>query len=69
MKTEKTYIVITRFAGHDKNIMVLLVNSIEEALKEAQNDLKQNFVDSVEVYEAGKAQYCYFGRKIFKCNK
>ena len=61
MKTEKSYIVITRYAGRGKNIIVLLVNTIEEALKEAQEELKADFVENVEIYESSKSQYCFFG--------
>lgn len=69
MKTEKSYVVITRYAGRGKNIMVLVVNTIEEALKEAQEELKADYIDSVEIYESDKAKYCFFGRLIFQHKK
>ena len=69
MKTEKSYIIITRYAKKKKNIMVLVLNSIEEALKEAQEELKADFVESVEIYQSDKAQKCFFCKQIFKYTK
>lgn len=66
MKTEKSYIIITRYAGRGKNITALVLNTIEEALKEAQEELKADYVDSVEIYQSDKAQYCFFVKLMFK---
>lgn len=66
MKTEKSYLVITRFVGTGKNITISLFNTLEEALKEAQEELKVEYLDSVEIYESDRADFSFFGKQIFE---
>lgn len=69
MKREKNYIVISRYAMRNNNIMVILEDTIEDALKDAKQELDAAFVTSVEIYESDAAKYCFFGRLLFKYTK
>ena len=69
MKTEKTYIVISRYAMKNNNIGMVLAKTIGEAMKEAETEISTPYTLSVEIYEADKAEYCFFGKQIFKYSK
>lgn len=69
MKTEKSYIVITKYAMRNNNISMCILDTIEEAMKEAQNELDVEYSTNVEIYESDKAQKCFFCRQIFKYTK
>lgn len=69
MKTEKSYIVITRYAMRNKNIGVTILDTIEDAMKEAQTELDVTYSTSVEIYESDKAERYFFGKQIFKYTK
>ena len=69
MKTEKVYIVITRYVMQNKNIGMVIANTFEDAMKEAKSELDVVYTESVEIYEADKANYYFFGKQIFKRNR
>lgn len=69
MKREKTYIVITRYAMRNNNIGIEILDSIEEALKEATNELNIVYTMQVEIFEADKAERIFFGKRIFNKEK
>lgn len=69
MKTEKVYIIISHYAMRDNNISMTIYNTLSDALTDAENELKTLYVTSVEIYEADKAQYSFFGRQVFKYEK
>ena len=69
MKTEKSYIVITHYAMRNNNIGMVIVNTIEEAMKEAQSEIEVTYMTSVEIYECDKAEKCFFGKQILKYTK
>lgn len=65
MKTEKTYIVITRYAMRDNNIGMAILDSIEDAMAEATSELSAIYTTQVEIFEADKASRIFFGRRVF----
>lgn len=65
MKTEKTYIVITRYAMRNNNIGMAILDSIEDAMAEATSELSVEYTTQVEIFEADKASRIFFGRRIF----
>ena len=69
MKTEKMYIVISHYAFRNNNIMLTFHDTIEDALKDAREELKATFVTNVQIYESDKARYSFFGRLIFEYTK
>ena len=66
MKTEKSYIVITHYAMRNNNIGLLILDNLEEAMKEATSQLQLDYTIDVEVYESDRADFCFFGKQISK---
>lgn len=62
---EKVYIVITRYAMRNNNIGMVLADSLEMAMAEATSELSCEYTTQVEIFEADKAQYVFFGRRVF----
>lgn len=69
MKTEETYIVISHYAFYNNNIMLTFHDTIEDALKNAREELKATSVTNVQIYESDKAEYCFWGRMMFEYKK
>lgn len=65
MKTEKSYIVITRYAMRDNNIGMAILDSIEDAMAEATSELSAEYTTQVEIFEADKASRIFFARRVF----
>lgn len=65
MKTEKVYIVITRYAMRDNNIGMAILDSIKDAMAEATSELSAEYATQVEIFEADKASRIFFGRRVF----
>ena len=65
MKTEKTYIVITRYAMRNNNIGMAILDTIEDAMTEATSELNVEYTTQVEIFEADKANRIFFGRWVF----
>lgn len=65
MKTEKTYIVITRYAMRNNNIGMAILDTIEDAMVEATSELSVEYTTQVEIFEADKASRIFFGRRVF----
>lgn len=66
---EKVYIVITRYAMRDNNIGMAILDTIEDAMAEATSELSAEYTTQVEIFEADRAQYIFFGRRIFNKTK
>ena len=69
MNEEKVYIVITHYAMSNNNIGLVILNTLEEAMKEATSQLEINYTIDVEIYESDKADFCFFGKQISKHTK
>ena len=69
MKNEKVYIVIIHYAMSNNNIGLVILNTLEEAMKEATSQLEINYTIDVEIYESDKADFCFFGKQISKHTK
>ena len=65
MKTEKTYIVITRYAMRNNTIGMAILDTIEDAMTEATSELNVEYTTQVEIFEADKANRIFFGRRVF----
>lgn len=62
---EKVFIVITHYKMQDKNIGMSILNTLEDAITEAASEVSAEYTAQVEIFEADKAQYAFFGRRIF----
>ena len=69
MKEEKSYIVIAHYAMRNNNIGLVILDTLEEAMKEATSQLELGYTIDVEVYESDKAEICFFGKQISKHTK
>lgn len=69
MEIEKSYIVITHYSMRDKNISLAILDTLEDAMKEATSELQSTFTIDVEIYESSKATRCFFGKQISKHTK
>ena len=66
MENEKVYIVIVHYAMRDNNIGLVILDTLEDAMKEATTELQSTFTIDVEIYESSKATRCFFGKQISK---
>ena len=62
---EKVYIVISHYKMLDNCIALVIFDTKEEALKEATSDLEREYTISVDIYEADRADFCFFGKRVF----
>lgn len=62
---EKAYIVITRYAMRNNNIGMAILDSLEDAMAEATNELSAEYTTQVEIFEASKASRIFFGKRVF----
>ena len=69
MKSEKVYIVISHYSMRDSNIGLAVLDTIEEAMKEATFELEREYTIDVEIYESPRAEYFFFGKQISKHTK
>ena len=69
MNEEKVYIVISHYSMRDSNIGLAILDSIDEAMKDATFELEKEYTIDVEVYESPSAEYFFFGKQISKHTK